>query len=159
MVLLKPAWLLKQDLPNQLCKVGNQLLTSLPSSTDLLALLENLEILLAHVHQNPPASIEEDALVPLKGVLPQKSLQIMQILMFKFLLLCASLAHSDYASNPPFEDELMKKVFRVIASSFQALPDSASADKSYHKRVHSLLTDSSEESQMQDQHVDSGTYE
>jgi len=66
-VLLKPAWLLKQDLPNELFKVGNELCTSLPSSNNLLELLEKLESLLAQVYQNPPTSIQ-DAVVTLKGI-------------------------------------------------------------------------------------------
>jgi len=40
------------------------------------------------------------------------------------------------APNPPFEDEPMKKAFRVIVSSFQAL--SNIANKSYHKRLRIL---------------------
>jgi len=136
MVLLKPAWLLKQDPPNQLFKVGDQLLSSMPSSNDLLELLEKLEILLAQVYQDPPASIQ-DELVPVKGVLLSKELANHANFDVQ---ICLALYLSELiriiAPNPPFEDELMKKSFQVIVSSFQALPHSS--DKSYHKRVHIL---------------------
>jgi len=39
MILLKLAWLLKQNIPNKLFKVGTKFLTSLPSSNNLLELL------------------------------------------------------------------------------------------------------------------------
>jgi len=42
--------------------------------------------------------------------------------MSRFRLLPAFLS-SFALLNPPFEDELMKKAFQVIVSSFQALPD------------------------------------
>lgn len=45
----------------------------MPSLNDLLELLEKLEILLAQVHQDPPAFIQ-DTIVPLKGVLLSKEL-------------------------------------------------------------------------------------
>jgi len=38
------------------------------------------------------------------------------------------------APNPPFEDELTKKFFQVLVSSFQGLPDHAT--KPFHKRLH-----------------------
>lgn len=53
-----------------------------------------------------------------------------------YLALCLSQFIRITAPNPPFEDELMKKVFRVIVSPFQAPPECA--DKSYHKRVRKL---------------------
>ncbi|KAJ8438242.1 hypothetical protein Cgig2_003631 [Carnegiea gigantea] len=132
MVLLKPAWLLKQDIPNQLFKVGNELRTSVPSSNNLLELLEKLESLLAQVYQNPRTSIQ-DALVTLKGVLTSEVLvNHANIDIMISLASCLSELIRIAAPNLPFEDELMKKAFQVIVSSFEALPDSDG--KSYHKR-------------------------
>jgi len=45
-------------------------------------------------------------------------IKIMQILMFRILLIYASLSSFITAPNPPFEDELMKKAFEVFVSSF-----------------------------------------
>lgn len=132
MVLLKPAWLFKQNLPNQFSPVVTQLRNSLASSNDRLELLEKLEILLAQVHQGPPASIQ-DALVPLKEVLLSEELANHAKFDVQIsLALCLSELTRINVPNPPFEDEPMKRAFQVIVSSFEALPDSDG--KSYHKR-------------------------
>jgi len=49
------------------------------------------------------------------------------------LALCRSELIRIIAPNPPFKNELMKKAFQVIVSSFQDLLDRPT--KSYHKRL------------------------
>jgi len=58
MVMLKPAWLLEQELPSQLLKVGTQLVTLPSSSKDLVGLLDKVGSLLSQVYQNPSTSIQ-----------------------------------------------------------------------------------------------------
>ena len=50
MVTLKPAWLLERELPSQLLKVGNQLLTLPSSSKELIGLLDKVESILSQVY-------------------------------------------------------------------------------------------------------------
>ena len=103
---------------------------------NLLELLEKLESPLAQVYQNPPTSIQ-DALVTLKGVLTSEVLVNHANIDIQISLAsCLSGLIRIATPNPPFEDELMKKAFQVIVSSFEALPDSD--DKSCHKRRHIL---------------------
>ena len=68
--MLNPIWLLEQELPSQLLKVGNQLLTLPSSSKDLIGLLGKVRGLLSQVYMDPSKSKSiQDALVPTKGVL------------------------------------------------------------------------------------------
>jgi len=91
---------------------------------------------LSQVYQNPSKSIQ-DALVSIKGMLISEALinqadfdvQISLALFLSELIRITT-------PNLPFEDEQMKKAFRVIVSSFEAIPDSDG--KSYHKR-HRIL--------------------
>jgi len=62
MVMLKPAWLLKRELPSQLLKVGIQLLILPLSSKDLIGLFVIVKRLLSQIHLDTSKSIE-DALV------------------------------------------------------------------------------------------------
>ncbi|KAJ8436109.1 hypothetical protein Cgig2_017092 [Carnegiea gigantea] len=86
--------------------------------------------------ENVSKSIQ-DALVPMKGILISEVLtnQVdfdVQISLALYLFELIRIT----APNSPFEDELMKKPFRVIVSTFEALFDSD--DKSYHKRLRIL---------------------
>jgi len=131
MVTFKPAWLWEQELPTQVLHFGTQLLTLPSSSNDLIGWLDKVGGLLSQVYQNPSKSIQ-DALVPIKGIM------ILEVLIDQAdfdvqisLPLCLSELIRITTPNLPFEDELMKKVFRVIVSSFEALLDSDG--KSYHE--------------------------
>ncbi|KAJ8437503.1 hypothetical protein Cgig2_007480 [Carnegiea gigantea] len=136
MVTLKPAWLLERELPSPLLQVRTQLLTLPLSSKDLIKLLDKVGGLLSHVYQNPSKSIQ-DGLVPIKGILISEVLTNQADLDVRISLsLCLFERVRITATNSHFEDELMKKAFRVIVSSLEALPDSA--DIPYHKRLHIL---------------------
>lgn len=133
MVMLKLAWLLEQELPSKLLKVGTQLQALLSSSKDPIRLLDKVRSLLSQEYQNPSKSIQ-NALVPLNGVL------ILEVLTNQAdhdvhisLASCLSKLIRIRIPKFPFEDELMENAFRVIVSSFQTF--SNSADKSYHKRL------------------------
>ena len=111
MVLLKPAWLFKQNLPNQFSQVATQLLTSLASSNVLIRLLDKVGGLLSQGYQNPSKSIQ-DALIPIKGVLISDMLTNHADLdVWISLASCFSELLPITTPNPPFEDEHMKKVF------------------------------------------------
>ncbi|KAJ8424136.1 hypothetical protein Cgig2_005506 [Carnegiea gigantea] len=84
-----------------------------------------------------PSKFIQDALVPIKGVLISDVLTNQADLDAQIsLAFCLFELIRIITPNSPFEDELMKKAFLVIVSSFQALPDSA--DKSYHKGARRL---------------------
>ncbi|KAJ8428235.1 hypothetical protein Cgig2_009950 [Carnegiea gigantea] len=88
------------------------------------------------VYQNPSKSIQH-ALVPIKGILISELLTNQVDFDVQIsLALCLSKLIRITTLNLAFEDKLMKKAFRVIVSSFEALPECDG--KSYHKRCRIL---------------------
>ena len=105
-------------------------LLALPSSSrDLIKLFDKVGSLLSQVAK----SIQE-ALVPIKGISISTMLTNPTHLDVQIsLALCPSELIPITAANPPFEDELLKKAFQVIMSSFQDLPDHVT--NLFHKRL------------------------
>jgi len=125
---LEPTWLLKKELQNQLLKVG-----IVPSSNDLIDMLDKLGSLSSQVYQDLPKSIQ-DALLPLQGVCSQKRWQIMQILMFRFLLLYVSLSSFGLQHQIPLAK--MSRWKKPFSHPFKPKLIVRTTNKSYHKRLH-----------------------
>ncbi|KAJ8446445.1 hypothetical protein Cgig2_019338 [Carnegiea gigantea] len=93
--------------------------------------------LLKLIRSGNPSKTIQDALVPIKGILISEVFTNQVDLDVQIsLALCLAELVRITTKNSSFEDELMKKAFRVIVSSFEALSDSA--DISYRKRLRIL---------------------
>lgn len=124
-------------------KVGSQLVLLPSYSEELIVLLDNVGSLLTQVYHNPSTAIQ-DALVPIKQVLISEVLINQTDLDIQISLSsCFSELIQITTLNPPFEDQLMKKAFRVIVSPYQAIPkvltNHTIKDFAYLDIFHSLL--------------------
>jgi len=109
----------ERKLPSQLLQIGTQLIAIPSPFEDIIGLLDDLGSLLSQVYQNYSKSIQ-DALMPIRGVLISEVLtnQVDLDIQISSLASCLSKLIRILTPNPPFDDELRKKAFLVIMSSF-----------------------------------------
>ncbi|XP_068652012.1 sister chromatid cohesion protein PDS5 homolog C-like isoform X2 [Aristolochia californica] len=128
----------EKELEEQLAEAGKRLLKP-PSATDeLLSLLEQVENCLVRVEQSPSKTMLA-ALDPAKEALTANEFLKHSDMDVKVAVAsCISEITRITAPDAPYNDDLMKEIFRVIVASFEDLFDTSS--QSHLKRVSILET-------------------
>uniref|UniRef100_A0A7N0TD51 Uncharacterized protein n=1 Tax=Kalanchoe fedtschenkoi TaxID=63787 RepID=A0A7N0TD51_KALFE len=126
------------DLKQELFDAGTRLLKPPNSVDDLLALLNRVEHCLSFVEQQPPVGMQ-DALCPaFKALITKELIQHPDADVRAGVAAGLTEISRITAPDIPYNDEMMKDVFRITISAFEGLADNSS--KSFGKRVSILET-------------------
>uniref|UniRef100_A0A7N1A4M3 Uncharacterized protein n=1 Tax=Kalanchoe fedtschenkoi TaxID=63787 RepID=A0A7N1A4M3_KALFE len=123
----------EMDIKRELFEAGNRLLKPPDSVDELLALLDRVEHCLTFVEQQPPVEMQ-DALCPaFKSLITKELIQHPDTDVRVGVTACLTEISRITAPDVPYNDELMKEVFRLTISAFEGLEDNSS--KSFGKRA------------------------
>ncbi|XP_029116328.1 sister chromatid cohesion protein PDS5 homolog C isoform X3 [Elaeis guineensis] len=127
-----------EELEDRLQEVGNRL-ASRPSAIDeLLPLLDQTESFLARVEQSPSESMLNALHPAMKALVAKELIGHADTDVKVAVASCISEITRITAPEAPYDDDLMKEVFRRIVEAFEKLDDISS--RSYSRRVSILET-------------------
>ncbi|XP_077221841.1 sister chromatid cohesion protein PDS5 homolog D-like [Tasmannia lanceolata] len=129
----------EKKLEEQLLDAGNKLLKPPPASVDdLLSLLDRVEGCLSTVEQSPSKAMLNALQPSMKALIANELLKHSDVDVKVAVASCISEITRITAPDAPYDDELMKEIFRMIVTSFENLFDMSS--RSYSKRISILET-------------------
>ncbi|XP_031399901.1 uncharacterized protein LOC116210200 isoform X2 [Punica granatum] len=126
------------SLTEQLKEAGFSLLHSPSSVEELLPLLDKAEDLLFDVDQAPPASVKDALLPMMKALKSDTMLKHSEAIVRVSVASCIHEIARITAPLEPYDDEIMKEIFKLTVSSFEKL--SQPSTRCYEKAASIIYT-------------------